>query len=65
MKIIYKEKIYSRVNRKLIRDNNNGEIYMELKPHVRFGNKCFYGKNALNYLKENNGEVLINVEELN
>ena len=46
MKKIYKDKIYSRVSKKLIRDRSDGQIYMELKPHVRFGDKSFYGKNV-------------------
>jgi len=66
-KKIYQRKIYSLVEKKLIRSPKDGRIYIENAPHVRIDGKMYYGNKALDYIKEHCGEeaIIDGGEELN
>lgn len=65
-KKVYQRKIYSLVEKKLIRCCKTGDFYLENAPHIRIDGKLFYGMRGVDYILENTDDPVIeDAEEMN
>lgn len=68
-KLIYKRSIYRLVeDKQILRHKTTGKFYLEMCNHIRLDNKTFYGKQARQYILDNNPDALMskeNLEEVN